>query len=191
MANLSLNNAYKLLNNKQIISLPTDTVAGLVADACADIALKKIYQIKNRSINKPLSILVADINMAAQYVYLNNLAKKLLCLDFSVTIVAMAKLPNNLSRYVNLKNQFIALRIPKDEFLINLLRMLERPLIATSVNISGAKNSDNLLKNNMSRYIKKYENINNPSAIIDIKRKIIIRSDNIHDAEITKILHDY
>ncbi len=190
MKNLSLNNAYKLLNNKQIISLETDTVPGLVADACSDEALQKIYKIKNRSLNKPLSMLVSDINMASKYVLLNRLAVQLLNLEFSVTIVAMAKLPNDLSIYVNLKNQFLALRIPKEKFLINLINKLNRPLAATSLNLSGDSSADNLIKNSNSPYIRNFLSKNKPSAIIDVTSKTILRLNGSNDKKIKNILNE-
>lgn len=190
MKNLSLNNAYKLLNNKQIISLETDTVPGLVADACSDEALQNIYKIKNRSLNKPLSMMVSDLDMAGKYVFLNSLAVQLLNLEFSVTIVAMAKLPNDLSRYVNLKNQFLALRIPKNEFLLKLICKLGNPVIATSLNISGEDFSDNLVKNTSSPYIRNIKTNNNPSLIINVINKKIIRNNIVNEEKIKMILNN-
>ena len=46
-----LNIACDLLKNENIVSIPTETVYGLAGSIYSEIALKKIFSIKNTSLN--------------------------------------------------------------------------------------------------------------------------------------------
>ena len=63
-----INEAIEVMANGGVILYPTDTVYGLGANIFNKLAVKKIYNIKNRSPSKPLSILVSSkeaINLVA------------------------------------------------------------------------------------------------------------------------------
>ena len=48
--------AKTLLEQKNIVAIPTETVYGLAADASCEEAIKKIYHLKNRPIDKALAL---------------------------------------------------------------------------------------------------------------------------------------
>ena len=58
----------KYLKKGGIIITPTDTVYGIMADATNDEAVKKVYEAKKRSYDKPLIVLVNSIEMLSDYV---------------------------------------------------------------------------------------------------------------------------
>lgn len=60
--------AVAILKNGGVIMYPTDTCYGLGGDITNQSAFDKIYQIKHRDRNKPVSVIVPDIN------YILNLA---------------------------------------------------------------------------------------------------------------------
>lgn len=132
------------LKNGEVISLATDTVYGLISIATSDQAIKKIYELKNRSIEKPLSILVSSIDMAEKHIALTPYAKKLLLdKNYSFTIIAKQHSHSKLSKHININTSNIALRIPKHNLLIDIMNVLETPLVATSANKSGQDILDN------------------------------------------------
>lgn len=57
-----INEAIKVLADGGVVLYPTDTVYGLGANIFDNRAVKKVYEIKQRSILKPLSILVSDVD---------------------------------------------------------------------------------------------------------------------------------
>ena len=57
----SLNKILKTLKTGGVIIFPTDTVYGLVADATNPKAVEKIFQMKGRASDKPISVFVADM----------------------------------------------------------------------------------------------------------------------------------
>ncbi len=64
------------LNECEIILYPTDTVWGIGCDATNEIAVAKIYGIKEREESKSLVILVNNIEMLKHYV--NEIPKSLI-----------------------------------------------------------------------------------------------------------------
>ena len=50
-----------LLSSGGIISLPTDTLYGLACSINSDYAIRRLYDIKGRNVQKPIAICVAEI----------------------------------------------------------------------------------------------------------------------------------
>jgi len=150
----------------QIIVLPTDTIYGLSCLATLPRAIKKIYHLKKREAHKPLLILVSDLKMAKKYVYISALQEKLLKKMWSkneppttVILKKRRKLPNELTR----GSDGLALRLPKSKFLIKIIEKVNRPIVSTSLNLSGQKNITDLHK--LNYYFPKKNN--RPDLIID------------------------
>src|SRR4030043_1397480 len=62
MSGFNIAGVVSALKNGEIIVYPTDTLYGLGADIYNDSAIKKIFLIKKRSFDQPLSIAVSSIN---------------------------------------------------------------------------------------------------------------------------------
>lgn len=122
--------------NKTIL-YPTDTVWGLGCDATDEDAVKKIYQLKNREESKSLIILVDSIEMLQNHV--GNIPEKALeILKTSVkpTTIIYNK-PKGLAPNTIASDNTIAIRIPQDEFCIQLIKEFGKPIVSTSANVSG------------------------------------------------------
>ena len=52
--------AAKLLRAGELVVLPTDTVYGLAAAASNEAAVRRLYAVKGRSLDKPLPLLIAN-----------------------------------------------------------------------------------------------------------------------------------
>ncbi|MGA2418398.1 MAG: L-threonylcarbamoyladenylate synthase [Candidatus Staskawiczbacteria bacterium] len=122
-----INEAVEFLNNGGVVICPTDTVYGFLADAGNRKAIEKIFKIKKRPKNKPLAIFVKDLKMA----------KGLAQIDAKQEKILKSKWPGKFTFVLPTGNGTIALRIPKYKFLNDLLKKINKPLVQTSVNISG------------------------------------------------------
>ncbi|MBP5674786.1 Sua5/YciO/YrdC/YwlC family protein, partial [Candidatus Saccharibacteria bacterium] len=73
-----LDHAADILMSGGTVIFPTDTVLGLGAHALKKDAIEKIYEIKGRDRNKPINILISDIDKLASLVEpLNKIEEKL------------------------------------------------------------------------------------------------------------------
>lgn len=118
-----------LLNGK-IIAFPTDTVFGLGCIYDNEEAIERIYEAKNRSISKKLPMMVSDTIMLKDYAKLPLEAKKLFDKFTPGPLTIILEYKDN--------NDTVAIRIPNDEWIIELIRKLNKPLLVTSANLSGA-----------------------------------------------------
>lgn len=129
--------ATKVLKAGGLILYPTDTIWGIGCDATNEEAVAKIYRLKQRADEKSMIILLADERDIIQYVaqpdlevfdYLDTTTK-----PTTVIYEGAIGLAGNL---VN-SDGSIAIRIPKDDFCIHLIKRFRGPVVSTSANISG------------------------------------------------------
>lgn len=131
--------AAQLIKAGKIIAFPTDTIYGLGADATSDKAVKKVFRIKGRSINKSLSINVPNLEMAKKIAIISPLAQKLIKAFWpgALTIVLPLREKNMLSPFITAGRGTIGIRIPSHPIPIELMKNLDIPITSTSANISG------------------------------------------------------
>jgi L-threonylcarbamoyladenylate synthase len=129
--------ALNVLRRGEVILYPTDTIWGLGCDATDEVAIRKIYRIKQRDDSKSLIILVAEERDILQYVAAPDLAVfEFLAEQTRPTTVIFdnaVDLPDNLIA----EDGSIAIRIVKDDFCRHIIKRLRKPIVSTSANISG------------------------------------------------------
>ena len=134
------------LSSGGIILYPTDTIWGLGCDATNSKAIKRIYSLKNREEKKSLIILVADIKMLMQVV--SDPSSIILSYISKATKPTTAIFKNAINLPASLINEdgSIAVRIPQDDFCIQLIQQFQKPLVSTSANISGEASPQNFME---------------------------------------------
>jgi len=130
------------LKKNGVVILPTDTLYALAANACDDIAVQKLINIKGRQDNHPLPILVKNLAMAKEYGDFNSEAEDLAIKNWpgALTLVVPIKDGAKLSKYVNQGAKSIAIRVPKSSVVLSIINDLGFPIVGTSANKSGQPN---------------------------------------------------
>ncbi|MDP1719157.1 MAG: L-threonylcarbamoyladenylate synthase [bacterium] len=124
----------QILNGGGVVIFPTETLYGLGCDATNPQALLKIYQIKSRQIGKAFPIVVKDFNMLADYAQFTPEQKRVMVKAKQLTtFILKAK---NLSPLAAVKHT-AAFRIAKHRWIKELFRHFDKPIVATSANVSG------------------------------------------------------
>ena len=129
--------ALDVLKRGGVILYPTDTVWGIGCDATNEAAVARVFEIKRRSEAKSLVLLASDLDMVAKHVReIPSIAIDLVEVnDAPMTIIypgAQYLAPN-----VVAEDGSVGIRIPMNDFGVQLVRKLRRPLVSTSANISG------------------------------------------------------
>jgi L-threonylcarbamoyladenylate synthase len=133
----NMNDVIKHLKKGGIIITPTDTVYGIMADAANDKAVKKVYEAKKRSFDKPLIVLVNSVEMLNDYVLeIDDITKRIIDKYWPGPLTILFKKNNRLSKYVS-NNDYIGIRYPNNEIIINILNEFNKPVVSTSANISN------------------------------------------------------
>jgi len=173
-----LDKMVEVLNNGGVVVCPTDTVYGFLADAENKKAVEKIFKIKKRPRSKPLPIFIRDLKMAEELAEIDDNKKKTFKKYWPGKYTFILK-KTGIKLYGVEKNT-IALRIPKYKFLNDLLKKINKPLVQTSVNISGqptlTKISDTIKQFNKSDILLiDAGNLpkSKPSKIIDLTKNKI------------------
>lgn len=163
----------RVIKNGGVVIYPTDTIYGIGANALDKQAIKKIYNIKQRPENKPLSVVVGDARMAEKYCAINKLQEEIFdcLLPGPFTLIFRAK-PQVKSKIFTLYKSTLSLRIPDYKITKMLARELKIPFTSTSANISGLPGSGNI-KNvldqlvwNVSHEVRR-RNVENIDLVLD------------------------
>ena len=132
-----IRNALRVLRAGGVILYPTDTIWGLGCDATNPLAVRKIFDIKQRDDSKSLIILVNSVSMLERYV-----------VDPPEVALQMAELSQkpltivydrgrSLAEGVASADGSVGVRICSDPFCDELITAFRKPLVSTSANISG------------------------------------------------------
>jgi len=130
--------AAKLLQDGQLIGIPTETVYGLAANALDVEAVTKIFAAKNRPTFDPLIIHIANLEQAELYVknfpeQLLKLAQAFMPGPLTVLLDKKAIIPDLVTSGLNR----VAIRIPAHPLVQELLQKIDFPLAAPSANPFG------------------------------------------------------
>lgn len=131
--------AIVLLQRKQVIALPTDTLYGLACLANDSDCIQKLYNIKGRDTSKPFAICVGKLEDIPKYGVVtedvNTIINSLLPGPFTI-ILNRTKL---LNKDLNPDHDTIGIRVPNYWFTRCVVETAG-PIALTSANKSGKKN---------------------------------------------------
>ena len=183
------------LLNGEVVGFPTETVYGLAIVYDSKKAFDKLYEIKNRSINKPISMMVANKDILKSVAYVDENSQKVIdsFMPGAVTIILKAK--EDLPYFVTFNQDTIGVRIPTNDVAINILKSVNKPLLVTSANISSEpsliKANDVYNKfNGLIASLIDEDAINGVSStVVDVRNDIkIYREGPISKNDIEKVL---
>lgn len=133
-----IHTAAKLLQQGEVVAIPTETVYGLAANALNKKAVQKIYQVKNRPSTNPLIIHLAEINQISQYVSeIPTAAHKLIERFCPGPLTVVLPRKSIVPDWITAGRDTVAIRIPAHPVARALLQTLDFPLAAPSANPSG------------------------------------------------------
>lgn len=133
---VNLTEAIHLLQQGEVVAIPTETVYGLAADATNDVALQKIFATKQRPADHPLIVHLHHIHQVHDWVTDFPAAAVKLAHAFwpgALTLVLPAKA--HVSRVVRGGEPTVALRIPNHDLTLSLLKLGQLSVAAPSANL--------------------------------------------------------
>jgi len=196
MCAFNLAGVVSALNSGEVIVYPTDTLYGLGADIYNDEAVKKIFLLKKRGFDQPLSVAVANLEDLEDIAFVDDRVRCIAeeFLPGSLTLVLKKK--NVVSDLVTAGSDTIAVRIPNNPIALRLLGIFG-PLTCTSANIHGESTSANVddirkdFEADVMVYIDAGKLESLPSTIVDLSEDEpkIIREGVIPSEEVLKAIN--
>ena len=134
----NLKKAKKIIENNNVIGLPTETVYGLAGNAYSNKAVKKIFKLKKRQHINPLIIHYKKLeDIRNDVIYNGSLLKlyKAFC-PGPITFVLKKNPKSRISKIATAGKKTVAIRFPKHAIARKVLKITNKPLAAPSANIS-------------------------------------------------------
>ncbi|MCA0131003.1 L-threonylcarbamoyladenylate synthase [Winogradskyella alexanderae] len=149
-----ISKAVKLLNNEELVAIPTETVYGLAGNIFSEKAVNAIFTTKGRPSFNPLIVHVGSKDWLKEIVTTIPPKAKLLADAFwpgPVTLVLPKKdiIPNSITA----GKPTVAVRVPNHPVTLELLNKLDFPLAAPSANPFGSISPT--LPEHVENYFKK------------------------------------
>lgn len=188
------------IRNGGVFIFPTDTVYGIGVNAENERSILKIYELKKRPANKPLILLFSSIEEVEQYVEDSDskIAEILKRLFWPGPLTLIFKKSSKVIDSISSGQQTVGVRIPENEILRKIIKLVGVPIASTSANITEEK-SPVSLEEVPEELIDKAEviidggacKLGTESTIVDvtIAKPIVIREGTIKKEQIYKIIN--
>lgn len=172
------------MNEGGVILYPTDTIWGIGCDATNEEAVRRVYQIKQRSDSKAMLVLVDSPVKVDFYVQdVPEVAWDLIeVADKPLTIIYSGA--RNLASNLIAEDGSVGIRVTNEEFSKRLCQQFRKAIVSTSANISGQPSPSNYSEiteelKSMVDYVVGYrqEEIGHPkpSSIIKLDKGGVIK----------------
>lgn len=188
----------QIIKNGGLVIFPTETVYGIGTNALDSKAVKKLYEVKKRTYEKPISLLVNSIEM------IENIAKDITELEYELIknffpgpLTIILKKKENISNIVTANKETVGVRMPQNDIALKLIEYAGVPIATPSANISGKPSGTNI-KDIMRDFEEKVEyfidngpsKIGQSSTIVQIidETPYILRKGAISELEIKKVI---
>lgn len=126
-----------ILKSGGLVAFPTETVYALGADATNAKAVKKVYEVKGRPLDKPLIVAVSkksDIDKVAKNI--PSTARLLIDKFMPGALTLLLDRADCIPDAVTAGTDTVAVRIPDNETALKLIELSGRPIVVPSANTS-------------------------------------------------------
>lgn len=133
----AITKAATIVRNGGLVIFPTETVYGIAADFSNRDAMKRLYEVKNRSLDKPFSIMISQPELISNYTHSSKtLLYKLIDRYWPgpLTIVVDSKDPE----------RSVGIRVPNHEIARRFVAEIQAPVAVPSANIEGKSSPQTL-----------------------------------------------
>ena len=127
--------AISLLENEELVAIPTETVYGLAGNIFSEKAIKRIFETKKRPFFNPLIVHISSVDDLETIVAEIPEKARILANTFwpgSMTLVL--KKNRNIPSIITAGKDTVAVRVPNHPVTLSLLEQLSFPLAAPSAN---------------------------------------------------------
>ncbi|MFZ3167719.1 MAG: L-threonylcarbamoyladenylate synthase [Candidatus Methanoperedens sp.] len=178
--------ASEIIRNNGIVIYPTETVYGIGANIFSNIALEKVFAIKKRDKDKPVSVAVSDIRMMEDLVYIGKNERHFIEKFLPGPVTVLLKKRDKVPGVLTSGSELVGIRFPAHETTINLIQLAGVPITSTSANFSGEAPPRRVdeIRVGADYIIDGGECKGEPSTVVDlVNRKIIRIGANFEDVK--------
>jgi L-threonylcarbamoyladenylate synthase len=181
-----------------IVCFPTETFYGLGVRFDNHLALRRLYEIKQRPREKAMPLIIGDMSSLAIVTdHIDDTIRKIASNLWPGPLTLLIPAKRELSEFITAGTGKVAVRVPGPSFAYDLAKLLQFPVTATSANISGMPAADN--PDDVVRYFGDLPDLlvdggktggNRPSTIIRIEegKVMVVRQGAVSEEDILSVL---
>ena len=140
-----LKEVAKTIKQGGIVVFPTETVYGIGTNGLKENSVKRLYEVKQRPLNKPISLLVNSMDMINDIAQeITDLEKALIKEFFPGPLTIILKKKDTVPNIVTANSKTVGVRMPSNEIALKLIEYAEVPIATPSANISGKPSGKNM-----------------------------------------------
>jgi L-threonylcarbamoyladenylate synthase len=129
--------AIAALRDEGIVAFPTETFYGLAVDPRSARAVRSLFALKGRGLDKPLPLIAASDRQLEEVAIMTPLARRLAARCWPGPLTLIVPATPALCPEVHLGTGRIAVRVPDSQIARALAEGAGHPVTSTSANISG------------------------------------------------------
>ena len=128
----------QIIKNGGIVVFPTETVYGIGTNGLNENSIKRLYEVKQRPLSKPINLLVNSIEMLEQITQnISELEYKLIKKFMPGPFTIILKKKNIVPNILTANGDTVGIRIPENKVALKLIEYAGVPIATPSANISG------------------------------------------------------
>ena len=130
--------AAQIIRAGGIVAFPTESFYGLAVDAADDAAIRRLFDIKKRSRDQPVLILIPNVEVIDRYVVkITSTARKLMTRFWPGGLTLVFRAAASVSPLLTAGTGRIGIRWSSHRLATELAHAVGRPITGTSANLSG------------------------------------------------------
>ena len=179
------------LKNGEIVCFPTETLYALACDAHNESSVRRLYDIKQRPYDRPLSLMLCDLPQIKKFTHITDADFEVVKMlsPGPITYVLPLRPTQNLPKLF-FRNT-LGIRIPNHVLAHDILSRVGFPVAATSANISGGKDATIAsevpveIRKNVSKFLENDCSVSGVcSTVFEMVSRKILREGMISSTEI-------
>ena len=177
---MTLDTAADAVRDGRAVVYPTETVYGLGADATDADAVERVFELKGRSRENPLSVAVPDVDAALEHTRPTDREERFMRRFLPGPVTVIVECHPSLPDVLTAGRDRVGVRVPDHEMALSLLDRTP-PLTATSANRSGAgsvtrvADLDDRVREGVAAVVDGGETPGTESTVVDPGRGVIHR----------------
>lgn len=135
----NISKAVAILNNEELVAIPTETVYGLAGNIFSEKAIKLIFETKKRPLFNPLIVHIHSADVLKTIVsHIPEKAQRLADTFWPGSMTLVLKKQTHIPDIITAGKDTVAVRVPNHPVTLELLKQLPFPLAAPSANPFGS-----------------------------------------------------
>ncbi len=178
-----INKAADILKGGGIVVYPTETVYGIGANIFSEKALKKVFEIKKRNSDKPISVAVSSFKMMDELVIIGKKEQDFIEKFLPGPVTILFKKKKSVPDILTPGTEMVGIRYPGHRIAIELIERAGVPITSTSANFSGDEppHSIDEIKISADYILDGGICMSEPSTVVDIVNMKIVRKGAKYD----------